>query len=63
MLTLFEVSTLELWLEPMYAASDVTAIGHDPVRGSNDATAAVFFLVFVLFSSCFLIQLFASVLR
>ena len=63
MLTLFEVSTLENWLDVLYATSDITDLGHAPnARNSNALLARIFFIVFIMFSSFFLLNLFVSVI-
>jgi hypothetical protein len=59
MLTLFEVSTLEMWLDIMYWAMDSTEVDLQPVF---DATplAAVFFAVFIMLGSFFFLEMFVG---
>ena len=59
MLTLFEVASLELYLDVMYACMDITGQWTAPVRHSNDG-AALFFIFFILFCVLFLLNLFVS---
>ena len=33
LLSLYEISSLELWFEPMYRATDITGVGKEPARG------------------------------
>ena len=61
MLVLYEVASLELWVQPMWAATDATQVGINPVRGSSDYSS-LFFVVFVLFASLLLVQLFIAVI-
>lgn len=60
MLTLFEISTLELWLDVMYTATSTTGVGTAPERDAN-RMAVMFFLVFIFVSTFFLLNLFVSV--
>lgn len=60
MLTLFEVSSLELWLDVMASSTDMKGIGMNPVRGSSDAFA-LFYIFFIIFAKLFLLQLFVAV--
>lgn len=59
-LTLFSISTTELWVDAMHAASDAAGPGLQPVRGARPA-AAVFFVVFMVIGTFFVLQLFVSV--
>ena len=60
MLSLFEVAGLELWLDPMYAAMDLPKeLGHQPVR-NRTASNCVFFVVFILFGSFLVMNLFVG---
>lgn len=54
LLTLFEVASLEQWLEPMYSAMDLVDFGVQPSRNAN-RFAALYFVVFILFG-CFLVM-------
>lgn len=58
-MTLFEVSTLEMWLDIMYSGMDSTKTGLQPVYNAN-AFMPLFFLMFIMFGSFFLLQLFAG---
>ena len=60
MLTLFEVASLELWLDVMYTAADVRGVGLAPVRDSNPV-AVFFFMAFIMLASFFILNLFVSV--
>eukprot|EP01052_Picozoa_sp_SAG31_P011850 SAG31_NODE_681_length_12844_cov_31.703021_7_plen_592_part_00 len=54
--TLFEVSTLEMWLDIMYGSIDATEIGQEPEEWNNPL-ASVFYVVFITLGSFFLLQL------
>jgi hypothetical protein len=58
-MTLFEVSTLEMWLDIMYSGIDSTKTGLQPVYNKGPFMPA-FFLIFIVFGSFFLLQLFAG---
>lgn len=59
-LTLFEVASLEIWLDVMYAAMDVqTELGDQPVRNSSWPTA-LYFVVFIVIGSFLLLNLFVG---
>jgi len=59
-LTLFEVSSLEIWLDVMYAAMDVpTNIGEQPVRNQSWAWA-LYFVVFIVIGSFLMLNLFVG---
>ena len=58
-MTLFEVSTLEMWLDIMYSGIDSTKMGLQPVYNEGPFMPA-FFLIFIVFGSFFLLQLFAG---
>jgi len=60
-LLLFEISSMEIWLEPMQMATDVVEIGREPVRGSSDGMA-IFFVVFIFMLQFFMLQVFVAVL-
>lgn len=60
MVTLFEVASLELWLDVMYECSDITKLGWAPERDANSA-AVVFFMVVIVVASFFMLQLFVTV--
>lgn len=59
-LTLFEVASLELWLDVMNRAADVTTLGHEPVRDAN-RYAVFFFMAFVVVASYFILNLFVTI--
>lgn len=60
LLTLFEVSSLENWLEPMYAAMDLPdKLGDQPVR-NRAWPNCLFFVVFVVFGSFLLLNMFVG---
>jgi hypothetical protein len=56
---LYEVSSLEIWPTVMASVTDITGIGHAPVRGSSDVNA-LFFVVFIFVVNFFLLQLFVA---
>ena len=58
MLTLFEVASLELYLDVMYACMDITGQWTAPVRHSNDIAAL--FIFFILFCVLFRLSRFVS---
>lgn len=60
MLTLFEVSTLEMWPDYMYLAIDSRGPGLAPKRDSRPA-AAIFFMVFIFCTTFFIMNLFVGV--
>uniref|UniRef100_A0A7S2SE50 Ion transport domain-containing protein n=1 Tax=Mucochytrium quahogii TaxID=96639 RepID=A0A7S2SE50_9STRA len=59
--TLFEVSSMEIWMEPMYIATDIVGVGRNPVRGSSDGYS-VFFVIFIFVLQFFMLQVFVAVL-
>ena len=61
MLTLFECSTTEGWIDVMFAAIDTNALDMQPVRGSQPQWA-LFFIFFMLFGGYFVVNLFVGVL-
>ncbi len=40
--TLFEISTTEMWVVPAWASSDAVGVGRQPVRGSYDVITLAF---------------------
>ena len=60
MLVLFETATLEMWLEVMYHGVDATEENVHPWRDANPA-ACVFFVVFIVVGSFFIMNLFVGV--
>eukprot|EP01052_Picozoa_sp_SAG31_P015839 SAG31_NODE_1029_length_10253_cov_2.979515_3_plen_2033_part_00 len=59
LVTLFEVSTLEMWLDIMYWAIDAAGEGVQPVQNYN-AAVSVFFVIFIIFGSFFMLELFVG---
>eukprot|EP01063_Lacrimia_lanifica_P031393 TRINITY_DN5161_c0_g1_i1.p1 TRINITY_DN5161_c0_g1~~TRINITY_DN5161_c0_g1_i1.p1 ORF type:complete len:2672 (+),score=931.23 TRINITY_DN5161_c0_g1_i1:185-8200(+) len=59
MLTLFEVSTLELWTTIMYRAIDGRSYNYAPKRDAN-IVLALFFVLFVIVGSFFILNLFVG---
>lgn len=57
--TLFEVSTLEMWLDIMYLCLDSTGVGLQP-RANSSPELALFFVIFILLGSFFMLQLFVG---
>ena len=60
MLTLFQISTTELWVDVAFSAVDAVGIDQQPVTNHKPAIA-VFFVVFMIFGCFFVLQLFISV--
>ena len=60
MLALFEMSTLEMWLDIMYNGIDAVGVDRQPKRDHNGAIA-VFFVSFVIIGAFFVLNLFVSV--
>ena len=60
MLALFEMSTLEMWLDIMYNGMDAVGVDRQPKRDHNSAIA-VFFVSFVIIGAFFILNLFVSV--
>lgn len=60
LLVLFEVSTLEMWPDIMYQFVDRVGEGYGPVQNTNPA-AALYFMVFIVIGSFFVIGLFVGV--
>ena len=58
-LTLFEVSTLEMWLDIMYWSIDARGISKQPFENYNQGVA-IFFVVFISFGSFFLLEMFVG---
>jgi len=57
MLTLFEISTTEGWVDVMYAAGDYTGPYRQPVRDSSMEIYVILFPLWILLSFMFLINL------
>merc|ERR1711971_1319101 len=60
MLTLFEISSLEMWPDYMYLAIDAVAPGKAPERNHNPA-ASIYFIFFIFFTTFFIMNLFVGV--
>lgn len=62
MLTLFEISSTEGWADVMYAACD--SVGHfiEPIRNYSEWMFAPFFVVYMIFSNMFIINLSVGVI-
>jgi hypothetical protein len=60
MVTLFSISTTELWVDTTMAAVDAVGPELQPITNHNPGVA-VFFVVFVCFGAFFILQLFVSV--
>lgn len=58
-ITLFEVSTLERWLDIMYLCIDAVGPGHAPVE-LHSPMMGLFFMLFIMFGSFFMLELFVS---
>ena len=61
LLVLFEMSTLEGWVQVMHLGMDGTEPGRAPKK-NNQPFWAVYFIVFVVFGSFFIVNLFIGVL-
>ena len=59
-LTLFSISTTELWVDTMYATVDAAGVDLQPTLNARPAAAA-FYVVFMVFGTFFILQLFVSV--
>eukprot|EP01062_Namystynia_karyoxenos_P068939 TRINITY_DN6409_c0_g1_i2.p1 TRINITY_DN6409_c0_g1~~TRINITY_DN6409_c0_g1_i2.p1 ORF type:complete len:2273 (+),score=828.29 TRINITY_DN6409_c0_g1_i2:84-6902(+) len=60
LMTLFEISTLEMWSEIMWNAADSVSSSEAPVRNNRPAVT-VFFVVFVVVGAFFILNLFVGV--
>lgn len=54
------MASLEGWSDVMYAASDMTAAGQQPVRDANQYIA-LFFIIFIVLGSFFMLNLIIGV--
>eukprot|EP01062_Namystynia_karyoxenos_P001518 TRINITY_DN1051_c0_g3_i1.p1 TRINITY_DN1051_c0_g3~~TRINITY_DN1051_c0_g3_i1.p1 ORF type:complete len:2258 (+),score=709.38 TRINITY_DN1051_c0_g3_i1:430-6774(+) len=61
-LTLFEVSTLELWSKIMYATIDHDAVGRGPLRNNSPWIVGPYYCAFVVIASFFIMNLFVGVI-
>lgn len=59
-ITLFEVSTLEMWLDIMYMASDATEPGLQPEPGPTKLAVTIYFVLFIFIGSFFIMELFVG---
>jgi len=62
MLTLFEISTTEGWADVMYAACDSVDQYTEPIRDNQQWIFAPFFVVYMIFSNMFIINLSVGVI-
>jgi hypothetical protein len=60
MLTLFEMSTTEGWVDIMYLGAATTGIDKQPKR-ENSIIISFFFIFFIVFGSFFILNLFVGV--
>jgi hypothetical protein len=58
--TLFQASTTEMWILIMYDGIDATKPGQQPLRNSHPAMA-IFFVVFMVVMTFFMLNLFVGV--
>lgn len=61
MLTLFEISTTEGWVDVMYSACDARGIFMQPIRDAQEVWS-LFFVFFILVGSFFILQLCVGVI-
>jgi len=61
MMTFFEIATLEMWPDMMYAAIDSTTIDHVP-KLDNDKFISLIFIIYIFFTTFFIMNLFISVI-
>jgi len=62
LLTLFEISTTEGWVDVMYAAADVTGVYRQPIRDFDIGMWVIAFPMWILVSFMFLINLAVGVI-
>lgn len=62
MLTYFEISTLEMWPDMMFAAIDATEIDTSPKENYNFAMVAIVFILYIFVTTFFIMNLFISVI-
>ncbi|KXZ52367.1 hypothetical protein GPECTOR_9g411 [Gonium pectorale] len=60
MLSLFQVSTISLWLDIAYTAVDATGVDKQPIRNHRPAVL-LFFITFVIVCTFFMLNLFVGV--
>jgi hypothetical protein len=61
MMTFFEIATLEMWPDMMYAAIDSTEIDHVP-KLDNNKFISLIFIIYIFFTTFFIMNLFISVI-
>lgn len=61
LLSLFEIATLEMWLDYMYSAVDATGMGLQPLR-NQQPQACIYFILFIIVGSFFVLNLFVGVI-
>ena len=61
MMTFFEIATLEMWPDMMYAAIDSTTIDHVP-KLDNNKFISLIFIIYIFFTTFFIMNLFISVI-
>eukprot|EP00931_Biecheleriopsis_adriatica_P119863 TRINITY_DN9503_c0_g1_i1.p1 TRINITY_DN9503_c0_g1~~TRINITY_DN9503_c0_g1_i1.p1 ORF type:complete len:1886 (-),score=426.27 TRINITY_DN9503_c0_g1_i1:127-5784(-) len=62
MLTLFEISTTEGWVDVMYAAADSMDFFEQPKRDNQEMFWGIFFVCYLFFSNMFIINLSVGVI-
>jgi hypothetical protein len=62
MLTYFEISTLEMWPDMMFAAIDATGIDASPKKNANFTLVAIVFILYIFVTTFFIMNLFISVI-
>ena len=61
MFTLFEVSTLEMYLDVLHICADSTGQYSIPQTNNSQTVAVLFFIIFIILASFFFINVFVSV--
>lgn len=61
MVTFFEISTLEMWPDFMYAAVDSVGPGKGPIENNRPVMSLVF-IIFIFITTFFVMNLFISVI-
>lgn len=54
------MATLEMWTNVMYDGMDINGIDNQPLRNSNKVNS-IFFIIFIVFGSFFMLNLFVGV--
>lgn len=62
MLTLFEISTTEGWVDVMYSAADSMGPYVQPKRDANETLWVPFFMIYLFFSNMFIVNLSVGVI-